>query len=301
MKSTRLFEIVYLLSNRRTATAQELARHFEVSTRTIQRDIDALMQAGIPLYTKRGRGGGIRLVDGYVLDKAVLTEAEQAQMLMAIQGMPIGSEEAERMRSKVRSFFDASDTDWIEVDFSRWGCSGSDNARFTLLKDAIVDQQAIRFGYVDAEGAWSSREAYPLKLAFKSKAWYLQAFCLLKDDYRSFRVNRIIDPRLTGKAFDRSSFDIPPLEDGAASPTNLISLELVFEPRAAARVYDEFDSGCIELADEGRFHVRTLYPEDEYLYRLLLSFGDDISIVEPLHVCEEAQRRRKAAGLSEEI
>ena len=93
MQISRLFEIVYLLLERRSVTARELAERFEVSPRTIYRDVDALAQAGIPVYADRGQGGGIRLMEQFVLNKSLLSVKERRELLASVQGMQAVREE----------------------------------------------------------------------------------------------------------------------------------------------------------------------------------------------------------------
>ena len=287
MKIDRMFKIVYLLMGRDRMTVRELAEHFEVSARTIHRDIDSLMQAGIPIYTSRGSEGGVSLVDGFVLDKAVLSDEEQEQILLGLQSLPNSGSLDTAALEKLSILFDKPHADWIEVDFSRWGYKRKDDKRFDILRRAIVFEQAIRFMYASAEGNASEREAYPLKLVFKSKAWYLQAFCLLRNQYRTFKVNRMIDIAFSGRSFERSAFEVPELEaEDGQPPYEMVTLELVFEPRAASRVYDEFDLDAIEVSDEGSLHVFTAYPDGQYLYDLLKSFGDAVEVMQPRSVRE---------------
>ncbi len=183
MQINRLFEIVYILMDRKNITATELAEHFEVSKRTILRDIDALSMAGIPVYTTRGKGGGISIHESYVLNKTVISEDEQNQILFALQGISAtGHIETESVLRRLRSLFDKQDKDWIEVDFSRWGNSADEKTKFEILKTALINEKAVLFAYSGSSGETSERMVYPLKLVFKSTAWYLQAFCLLKKE-----------------------------------------------------------------------------------------------------------------------
>lgn len=123
MQINRLFEIIYLLLNRKTVTAKELADRFEVSVRTVYRDIDTLSSAGIPVFASRGRGGGISLLDDFVLDRSVLTNQEQEEILFSLQSMNAVHQVSDIVQ-KLSSFFQKTDTDWIGVDFSPWGGSG---------------------------------------------------------------------------------------------------------------------------------------------------------------------------------
>ncbi|MEG2934813.1 MAG: YafY family protein [Gordonibacter sp.] len=291
MKIDRMFGIVYLLMGRDRLTAKQLAEHFEVSVRTIHRDVESLMQAGIPLYTSRGSEGGVSLVPGFALDKAVLTEEERSQILWGLQSLPQGDRADGEALKKLSALFDQPFPDWIEVDFSRWGHACKDDDRFETLHRALLSGRAVRFRYASTKGGVSEREAYPLKLVFKSKAWYVRAYCLAKNDYRTFRVNRMNALETTEATFDRTQFDPPAIEEPPA-PYQLVTLKLVFEPRAASRVYDEFDVDTIEVSDEGSIHVYTPYPHNDFLYDLLASFGNAVCVVAPAEVRERLQQAR---------
>ena len=144
MQISRLFEIVYLLLERRSVTARELAERFEVSPRTIYRDVDALAQAGIPVYADRGQGGGIRLMEQFVLNKSLLSVKERRELLASVQGMQaVREEEVQPLLEKLSSLFGAEREDWIEVDFSPWTSSGELGKYFQLLKEAILNRQVV--------------------------------------------------------------------------------------------------------------------------------------------------------------
>ncbi len=291
MQISRLFEIVYLLMDKKSVTASELAARFEVSKRTILRDIDRLTAAGIPVYTSQGRGGGISLLDRFVLNKAVVSESEQQQILFALKSMSAaGQMETESVLSRLQSLFARSDKDWIEVDFSRWGNSKADRAKFGLLKDAVMNERAISFTYYGSYGTTADRRAYPLKLVFKSSSWYLQAFCLLKNDFRLFKISRMLNVSMLDDTFDGGAFQLPEIDPFVYEPLRLISVELRFEPYAAYRVYDEFDGRYITQNDDGSLGVSVSLPDDHWLYEYILSFGPAVEAIAPQSVRDELAR-----------
>ncbi|WP_313292702.1 helix-turn-helix transcriptional regulator [Faecalispora jeddahensis] len=293
MQIDRLFQIVYLLLDRKSMTAKELAAHFEVSVRTILRDIDILSSANIPVYTTQGKGGGISILDGYVLNKAALNEEEQKQILIALQSLAAtGNTDANRALSKLGALFQKTDADWLEVDFSRWGQGAQDNRRFELLKTAVLKRHTVCFDYVGSNGSESRRKAYPLKLVFKSKAWYLQGYCLEKQTYRTFKINRMLHVQLTDERFPAGQYSPPPIESADAASLSLVDLELEFAAQAAHRVYDEFDEGCIERNADGSYHVFVRMPEDGWLYSFLLSLGGDVKVLHPARVADHLEKIR---------
>lgn len=286
MQIHRLFGIVYLLQNRNTMTAKQLAEKFEVSVRTILRDIETLSSAGIPIYTSQGKGGGISILEHFVLDKATLSDEEQDYILFALQSVvPPSRTDHVPTLSKLRALFQKENIRWVEVDFSRWGNLSSDHERFDLLKQAIIQRQAVCFTYANGYGQIASRHVYPLKMVFKSKPWYLQAFCLKRKDYRTFKMNRITSLTLLPEYFPDQTYSPPPIELPTQVPAFCsCSLLLHFSPHIAYRVYDEFDLPQIKEKTDGSFLVRIQLPEDNWLYSFLLSFGPDLQVIEPEHV-----------------
>lgn len=211
MQTERLFEIVYTLLDRGTVTAQELADKLNVSKRTILRDIETLALAKVPVYTTQGKGGGVSLLDGYVLDKAVLSDEEKEQILLGIKTLLPTGNASDKALSKLGSLFAVKNTDWIEIDFSRWSNPKHDREKFDTLKDAIMQRKTLAFSYPNSTGEISKRKAYPLKLVFQGQAWYIQAFCLLKKDYRTFKINRMIDLQVLPETFEATLYTPPPV------------------------------------------------------------------------------------------
>ena len=142
--------MMYHLIEKGQATAPELAEKLEVSVRTIYRDVDALSGAGIPIYAEAGRNGGIRLMDGFVLHKAMLSEDEKQEILTALQSINmIQNINDSQTLQKLSAIFNLNSQDWLEVDFSRWGNQVTDNDKFELLKSAVIHQKSIKMKYVN--------------------------------------------------------------------------------------------------------------------------------------------------------
>lgn len=290
MQESRLFKIVYHLLDKGQATAPELAKRFEVSVRTIYRDIDALSAAGIPVYAEAGRNGGIRLMSDFVLDQALLSGEEKREILAALQSINItGNLAGSSTIQKLSALFALSSENWLEVDFSRWGNQGFDKEKFETLKSAVIHCRHVRIRYAGSDGSVGERTVQPYKLVYKSKAWYLKAFCTEKQDMRTFKLNRILELTLLEESFVRRSFPEEPADDEGIYPF----VRLRFPKEMAYRVYDEFDGNQIERQENGDLIASARMPEGAWLIGFLLSFGTQVEIVSPAYLKEEIARLAK--------
>ncbi len=290
MQESRLFQIVYCLLEQGQATAPELAAKLEVSVRTIYRDMDALSAAGIPIYAQAGRNGGISLMKDFVLDKAVLSEDEKQEILTARQGLGAAqNKNSSRTLQKLSALFHLDASDWLEVDFSRWGNTGSDQEKFERLKAAVIRRRTIKIRYAGSDGAKGVRTVQPLKLVYKARAWYLKAYCMEKQDWRIFKLNRILDLEVLEERFEPRVYE-GPMDDtcGEYQPVTIL-----FSEEAAYRVYDEFDKTQIEAQPGGSLLVTAKMPEDAWLTGFLLSFGTQAQVLSPSYLKEELAKQAR--------
>ena len=281
MKNSRLFEILYLLVEKRAVTAGELAQRLEVSERTIYRDIEALSAAGIPVFTQQGQGGGIRLMDQFVLDKALLSQAQQDEILFALQAvLAAGSGLEKETLAQLTALFHREGGDWLEVDFTDWGSGAAERETFTLVKRAILARRPLSFTYYSSAGEKSRRAVEPARLVFKSGRWYLSAYCRIRQDWRIFRLARMEDPTLEEESCpprhppERLEVPSPGGEQGT-------ELRLRFQPSAAWRVQDYFHPKQITRESDSHLLVNCNFPEDQWLLSFLLSFGSQLEVLSP--------------------
>lgn len=290
MQINRLFEIVYLLLERKSITAKELAEKFEVSTRTIYRDIEILSSSNIPIYTTQGNGGGICLLDEYVFNKSLLSEEEQNQILFALQGLEkLTNQEEKTILSKMSTLFHKKQNNWIEIDFSDWGTKGETDRTFNLIREAILNKTVCQFTYYNSYGQKNKRKVDPLQIYFKDKAWYLKAYCQEKQDYRLFKIARIRDLQLTSDHFEREL----PLIESKKLEVKTITLTLTISKEMAYRVFDEFKPEDITKQKNGDFLITVTYPETDWIYGYLLSFGEYLKVQAPTKVQAIIQEKLK--------
>lgn len=288
MRESRLFRIVYYLLQNGKATAPELAQKFEVSIRTIYRDIDSISSAGIPIYATQGKGGGISILNDYTLDKSLFSEQEQEQMLTALQGMVATTEEnSNELLTKLSGLFQINSTNWIEVDFSDWAHRTPQQDTFNIIKKAIFQKRVISFCYFSGKGNKEKRNVKPIRLVFKSKSWYLYSFCLLRNDYRFFKLTRIKELEMLSETFTQ---DFTPTKiEKQIQVENTVAVKLKFDRQAAFRVYDEFTDSITEDS-QGNLYVQIDLPDNEVLYSYVMSFSDSVEVLEPQSIREQMKK-----------
>lgn len=186
----RMLGMIYLLMNRGTVTAAELAERFEVSVRTVYRDVEALSMAGIPVYARKGKNGGISITQEFVLDKMLVTRQEQVRILSALASLKeTGALEDDEILVKLRDFFRTEPLNWVSIDFSDW--SGRRAELYGQIREAILFHKVLAFDYYGQYGGMSHREVEPVQLLFREYTWYLRAFCRIRQEMRLFKVLRM--------------------------------------------------------------------------------------------------------------
>lgn len=296
MQLGRLFEMVYLLMEGGNLTAGQLARRFEVSERTIYRDVETLSQAGVPVYAVKGKGGGIRLLPDFVLDRSLLSQKEQSEILFALQSLSItGAGEEGQVLSRLSALFHREEADWIGVDFSRWGSGDAERERFLRLKEGILTHRVVQFLYHSSAGTTGERRVEPVQLRFKNYDWYLAGYCLDRQEFRTFKISRMA--RVTVTELPAEHRAPPPPIDPPANPKGQegvawVRLVLGFSPKAAFRVYDEFSGEQITPAEDGSLIVVTEYEQEgDWMLSHLLSYGADVQVLSPPQVRERLREK----------
>jgi predicted DNA-binding transcriptional regulator YafY len=293
MKSNRLFEILMLLLDKRKVTSTELAKKFEVSVRTIYRDVEALSSAGIPIYTTTGKNGGIHLMDNYVLDKSVISTQEQDDILFAIQSLgTVPNLSRSDIYDKLSILFSPNiknqESNWLEVDFSGWhSSSNKETELFLQLKKAITTQRVIQLQYISDMGVESTRTVDPLRLLFKYKDWYLYCYCKIRRDFRLFKLVRINHCEILPQKADIHNHIPKPYINDYINQEDLIHMELLFNMRVAGKVYENFNHQFISRENENQLRVSGKLEKNHWLLSLLLSFGPDVFVVKPLSIRED--------------
>ena len=282
MKDNRLFRILYYILENGKVTANELADKFEVSARTIYRDIDSISSAGIPIYALQGKGGGIEIAEDFILSKLLLSENEKQQIMSALQGLDNTTKQHENeLLTKLSALFKMKNTNWIEVDFNNWQNNKMYERTFNGIKSAILSKNIVSFTYFSSNEEETNRIVKPVRLLFKSQDWYLYAFCLLRNDFRYFKLSRIKNLDIHTEKFDDSFEDA--ILKKEMPHENTVHIKVKFDRKVTFRVYDEINGEIIE-DDEGNLYTEIEIPNDYNLFNYIFSFGDGAEVLEPKEI-----------------
>lgn len=300
MKIDRLVSIIMVLLDKKRIGAQELADMFEVSLRTIYRDIDAINMAGIPVRGTSGAGGGFEIMPEYKLDKNVFSAADLSAILMGLSGLSgmISGQELTNALAKVKSFIPADRAKDIEVkanqifiDLSSWMGNWNIQPYLEKIKTALQESRVLSFEYADRYGSKTVRTAEPYQLVLKSNHWYFQGFCRKRNDFRLFRLSRISNLQILEDAFLPRDYQKPQFNFAEI----LASMQSVIKLRIHESIREKILDYCTEddLSPDGAEHYIVHFPfiENDYYYNILFSFGKKCECLEPPHVRAEMKRR----------
>lgn len=282
MKIDRLIGILSILLQQEKVTAPYLADKFEVSRRTINRDIEDLCKAGIPLVTLQGQNGGISIMEGYRMERTLLTSSDMQAVLAGLRSLDsvCGTNKYQQLMEKLavgNSSILASNSH-IMIDLSSWYKSTLAE-KIEVIQAAIERAEVISFSYYAPAGE-SIRGVEPYKLVFHWSSWYVWGYCLEKQDYRLFKLNRLQKLKNTGNNYERREAPVLDLASEKIYPTE-IKVKALFEPEVKWRLIEEFgmDSFCVQ--SDGMLLFQFGFTDKENLFRWILSFGGKAELVEP--------------------
>ncbi len=298
MKAERLLEMCVLLLNRGTIQAGELAERFAVSERTIYRDMEALSRSGIPVVAYPGRNGGYGLVEGFKMDRQLLNNNELSALEASLSGLSRSfrdhrwahtSEKLKSLTFRERGGVARKQpSEYLCIDF---GNSPHLQKILPLLREAIENGRRVRFTYQDAAGNLTEREVEPMILHFAEAAWYLYGYCLLRADYRVFRISRIRALQiLPGRSEPRRTPSATILWNDSPDQ-DCLTLRLRFSGSSIVPAEDYFGPEALLPDTGGARIVEISFPENDWLYRFLLGFGCGLEVLEPQSVRRELSAR----------
>jgi len=285
MKIDRLIGILSILLQQEKITAPELAEKFEVSRRTINRDIEHLCRAGIPLVTIRGKNGGISIMDNYKMDRTLLTSSDMKAIFAGLKSLDSvsGTKRYQQLMEKLSSGRPEGvfSGDYISIDLSSWYKSTL-APKIEKIRQAIEKQEVIAFDYYGPKGE-SHRNLEPYRLVFKWSSWYIWGYCLDKEDFRLFKLNRMSEVERTGKHFKIQELDVPE-PPSAVFIKPKICAKVLFEPEAKWRLIDDFGVDSFKEQADGKLLFIFDFMDADNLFNWLLSFGCQAELLEPVEL-----------------
>ena len=304
MKIDRLIGILSILLQEEKTTAPELAKRFEVSRRTINRDIEDLCMAGIPVVTSQGAGGGISIMDGYKMDRTILSSKDM-QMIMAglrsldsVSGSHYYGQLMEKLKAGSSDFVSGNES--ILIDLSSWNRETL-SPKIELIQDAIELEKTIRFQYYAPSGD-TEREIEPYFLIFKWSSWYVYGYCLLRNDFRLFKLNRMTDITHVKSFEKKQDVPVPDLSKEKVFPSDS-KVKALFEPSMKWQLIEEYGAESFTEQPDGKLLFECDYADDEGLLSWLLSLRDQVTVIEPksirrkiFHIATELTEKYKKEG-----
>ncbi|EAD9168204.1 YafY family transcriptional regulator [Listeria monocytogenes] len=300
MKVDRLMSIVLILLDKERISAQELADRFEVSLRTIYRDIDAIDLAGVPIRSTPGVGGGFEIMPNYKMDSKVFSTADLSAILMGLSSLSnmVRGDELINALAKIKSFIPADRAKEIElkanqiyIDLSQWTGNNNIQPHVEIIKVALQENKLLTFEYIAHQGNKTVRIVEPYQLVIKSSHWYLYGYCQNRNDFRLFRLSRMSGLKILEDTFTLRDFRKPQLEIEDIVAVMQIEIKIRIHQSIIDRVLDYCSYENFYPDGEEHYIVSFPFIENEYHYDILLSFGDKCECLEPLHIREKMKRR----------
>ncbi len=291
MKLDRLIGILSVLLQEDMTTAPELAERFEVSRRTINRDIEALCRAGIPIQTSQGFGGGITIMDGYRMDRTILTSKDMQMILAGLRSLD--SVSGSRYYGQLMEKLQTGSSEFISgkasmlIDLSSW-YKGSLAPKIEVIQSAIESRHLLQFKYYAPSGE-GDRVIEPYYLVFQWSSWYIWGWCTSREDYRLFKLNRMDRVAETEKEFACRKAPMPDLSNEKIFRGD-IKVKALFTPDMKWRLVEEFGPHCFSETDDGRLLFTADYTDMDNLVTWLMTFGAKAEVLEPVEARDIIRR-----------
>lgn len=305
MKVSRLVSIIFILMDKKRIRAQELANMFEVSVRTIYRDIEAINLAGIPVHSITGVGGGFEIMENYKIDKRAFSEEDLTTLLMGISSIPtvMKSNSFIHTYGKINSLIPEErkeaahfHAEQMQIDFSHWMGNRDLEDYIETIKTALLKSRILSFEYINHSGEETKRQVEPYQLILKGSQWYFQGYCYKRENFRLFKLTRMTNLKIENFEFIQKKYPKPLLDTVGILDKLQISIKLRIHESIRERLLDYCDYD--NFLKDGKNHYIVTFPfiENNYYYGILLSFGEHCECIEPLHIRTEL--KRKIADLS---
>lgn len=296
MKIDRLIGIITILLQKEKVTISQLAERFEVSCRTIQRDIDNICKAGIPIVSMQGYGGGLSIAEGYKIDKTILTQKELSAIFVGLRSIDSISKYTYTQSLMEKLTYEKSailsDQNRIIIDLASF-YQVSLTEKIDLIKQAINNKELILFQYYSEKGE-SKRTIEPYFIIFRWFSWYVYGYCLTRQDYRLFKLNRLSKLQNLKTSYEERFVSEKRLDFDHYIWHDDIKLIALFDISVKYRLIDEYGTECITFDNQsGKLLFENTFTNHNHLLQWILSYGDAVKVIEPLELVDEIRLNAK--------
>ncbi|PWI22817.1 YafY family transcriptional regulator [Kurthia zopfii] len=305
MKISRLISIYVILMDKKRISAKELANIFEVSTRTIYRDVEAINLAGIPIYSTSGVGGGFEIMENHKMDKNTFSEEELTTLLMGVSSIPdsMKSKDFINTFTKIRQFIPSEklestniQSEQVQIDFNQWIGYRNLEPQINRIKTALKDNKLLSLEYISHSGNKTTRKVEPYQLVLKSSKWYFHGYCYKRNDFRLFKLTRILTLEIVDRTFIPKKYP-KLLLDTKEIITNLqVTIKLRVHESIMEQLLDYCDYESFLKDGEHHYIVNFPFIDQDYYYGILLSFGNKCECISPPQI--RTKLKEKIAALA---
>jgi len=292
MRVDRLLSMLLIISKKGMVTGKELAEHFEVSLRTIYRDIEKLGEAGIPVASIGGKGGGYFIMENYNVDNLFLKKDEASTFMAIMNNLNFlfgKNAQFNAMVLKMENTYNRErNMDKLSINMSHFSMENELKEYLFLMNQAIEENKLMVFDYCNRQMEYSERIVEPIQITFSAGQWYLVGFCRYRNDYRRFKLVRIRNLKM-GEGFEKRDISKAGIEEifKESYRKSSISITLKFSNRMGKQLTEYFQEENIQQTEDGQYIVVDQFPYEEGLLKYILSFGKECEIIEPRYLRDE--------------
>lgn len=287
MRADRLLSIILILSKKELVTGKELAEHFDVSVRTIYRDIEKISQAGIPIAAIGGKSGGFYIMENYKLDELYFNKGELHTLMTVINSLNVAFGNNQHFNDillKLQNAYEIEKdkNDKLNINMSHFSMDRELSRFLSMIDQGIEASKLLVFQYINRNLEFSERRVEPVKMEFSNGQWYLIGYCRNREAYRKFKLVRMKNLRI-GESFSKREISSEKLEEifRKSYEQKNIKVKLQFSNRIGEQLPEYFCASNIQRNEDGSFVVEEPFPYDEGLFKFILSFGADCAVIEP--------------------
>lgn len=295
MKIDRLLSIIMVLIEQNKISASKLAEMFEVTPRTIYRDIEAIQAAGVPIVTYTGTNGGIGILENYKIDKKFFTKEDMITIMTGLGSISssVTNSGLNKVLTKLQSLIPEDHTQEIKlksgqvvIDLTTWSGNKKLQANLIKIKEALNQRRYLIFKYLDGNGKSTERKVEPYQLLWKEEKWYINSYCTMRNDFRLFKLSRISYLKVLDETFSLREFDMEELRMNW-SEKRILNIKLLADVSLKEKILERCEEENITYCGKNKMIVEFPFVDDDFGYELLLSFGNKCECLEPIEIREK--------------